>query len=246
MHCHIDLFPSMLTTTEKSSELNMQILSMTTTPKAYEKEIQVLEKYDNIKIALGLHPQLVGDRFSELEIVERYIPQANYIGEVGLDFNRKYYASKEKQIIVFDKIIKDCAYYGGKVISIHSVNSAKYVIDILEKYSCYMNNDCILHWYSGDTTQLKRAVKMGCYFSINMKMFESENGIKNISLIPNNKILIESDAPFISNVNSVDLLHSVLSKTIEKLIYYKYVTSNEQVVENSIALLRKNSLILLR
>ena len=82
---------------------------------------------------------------------------------------------------------------------------------------------------------------MGCYFSINIKMFESDNGVKNISLIPKNKILIESDAPFISSSNSADLLQGVLSQTIENLICNKHVSSNEQIVENSIAPLRKNS-----
>ncbi len=236
MHCHIDLFPSMQTDAKKSSEMDMQILSMTTTPKAYEKEIMMLGDYNNIKIALGLHPQLVGDRFSELKIVERYLAQAEYIGEVGLDFGRQYYASKEKQMIVFDSIIRNCSRYGEKIISIHSVNSAKIVLDILEKYNCCKTNTCILHWYSGDIRQLKRAEEMGCYFSVNVKMLDSANGRKIINLIATDRILIESDAPFIDNINNMELLYNILIETIDRLSQYKSDCSAKQIANNSTSL----------
>ena len=212
LHCHLDLLPSMREFAKDAKESNINILAVTTTPKAYEKEIAYFHSYENIKIALGLHPQLVSERYNELPLVEKYIENAAYIGEIGLDYNRQFYSSKNKQIDVFENIIKWCSSKGGKVISIHSVFADKNVLDILEKYDCTKNNKCILHWFSGSLSQLHRAVKMGCYFSINEMMTQSINGRKLISNIPIDKVLIESDAPFINKINTLQQLESALLK----------------------------------
>lgn len=213
MHCHLDLMPSMKEIANQTLKNNINILAMTTTPKAYEKEIHLLSNYSNIRVALGLHPQLVKERYIELAIVEKYIKSASYIGEIGLDFGKQYYSSKEKQVEVFDKIIYWSSLYGNKVISIHSVRSDKMVMDILEKYSCTKNNICILHWFSGTITQLNRAIELGCYFSVNINMINSPNGNKILEKIPYDKILIESDAPFISNIKTGNELIDILNKT---------------------------------
>lgn len=210
LHCHLDLLPSMREFAKDAKESNINILAVTTTPKAYEKEIAYFNSYENIKIALGLHPQLVSERYNELDLVEKYIEDAAYIGEIGLDYNRQFYSSKNKQIDVFENLIKWCSSKGGKVISIHSVHADKNVLDILEKYDCTKNNKCILHWFSGSLSQLRRAVEMECYFSINEMMMQSLNGRKLISNIPIDKVLVESDAPFINRISTPQQLEATI------------------------------------
>lgn len=107
MHCHLDLMPRMKDIIQESLKERLRIVAVTTTPKAYKKEIEYCKDNPNIKVALGLHPQLVKDRYDELSIVINNICNAKYIGEIGLDFNRQYYSSKEKQIKVFSEIIKN-------------------------------------------------------------------------------------------------------------------------------------------
>jgi TatD DNase family protein len=238
LHCHVDLFPSMQQAAKESVNMDIQIFSVTTTPKAYEKEISLLRDYETIKLALGLHPQLVKERYSELELVKKYLPNARYIGEIGLDFNRQFYESKDKQLHVFDTIIRECAYHEGKIISIHSVKSAKQVLDILEKYNCCQNCKCILHWYSGEIKQLKRAIEMGCFFSINLKMLESANGKKIIEQIPIERILVESDAPFIHDVNNMKSLKALMADTIEELLIQRTDFSLEQLYDNNIQIFK--------
>lgn len=234
LHCHVDLFPNMQQVAKESVNMDIQIFSVTTTPKAYEKEIILLRDYETIKLALGLHPQLVKERYSELSLLMKYLPNAKYIGEVGLDFNRQFYESKDKQLHVFDTVIRECAYHKGKIISIHSVKSAKQVLDILEKYNCCHTCKCILHWYSGEIKQLKRAIEMGCFFSINLKMLESANGKKIIEQIPTERILVESDAPFIHDVNNMMSLNKLMIDTVEKLVIQKPDFSLEKLYYNNI------------
>lgn len=54
----------------------------------------------------------------------------------------------------------------------------------------------ILHWYSGDINDLRRAINQGCYFSINHQMLQSVNGRNVVENIPVDRLLLESDAPF--------------------------------------------------
>ena len=210
LHCHLDLLPSMLEFALEAKKECIGILAVTTTPKAYAKEIVSFRSLVNIRVALGLHPQLVSERYNELSLVERYIDEAEYVGEIGLDFNSKFYFSKEKQTDVYENIIRWCSSNVGKTISIHSVRSDKVVLDILDKYCCTEKNKCILHWFSGSAAQLRRAVEMGCYFSINRAMIKSPNGQKLLTTIPPENMLVETDAPFINEIHSIQQFKSEL------------------------------------
>ena len=227
MHCHIDLIPSMMDFANVAKNMGISILTVTTTPKAYEKERLFFSSYKNIKVGLGLHPQLISERFDELSIVEKHISEARYIGEIGLDFNNQFYSSKEKQIIAFENIIKWCSRKSGKVISIHSVHSDRNVLDILEQYNCAKKNKCILHWFSGSRVQLQRAVEMGCYFSVNAAMIESPNGQKLLPHIPVEKVLVESDAPFINSISTPQQLE----REIRSVEMYLNTIWNENISE---------------
>ena len=199
-HCHLDLMPRMKDIIEESLKEELGIIAVTTTPKAYKKEIEYCKDNPNIKVALGLHPQLVKDRYDELSIVISNIYNAKYIGEVGLDFNNHYYSSKEKQIKMFSEIIKICSELGNKLISIHSVKSAEYVLRILEEFKTTSNNHCVLHWFTGSKNQIMKAIELGCYFSVNKKMLNTKGGRDLIKMIPKNKLVVETDAPFIQEI----------------------------------------------
>jgi TatD DNase family protein len=237
MHCHLDLMPSMTDFASDTLKADIGILAVTTTPKVYEKEIAELRSYANIRVALGFHPQLVFQRYSELSLVEKHIDGAEYIGEIGLDFNNQFFASKEKQIAVFDNIIRWCAGKGGKVISIHSVRSDKEVLDILEKYRCTQENKCILHWFSGSLAQLQRAVEMGCFFSVNSAMIKSTKGHRFICSLPQEKIVVETDAPFINEITEVSRLKNELEGVHAVLTDFLGNNTMQSVLETSKMLL---------
>lgn len=217
MHCHIDLMQSMCEFSKEALDEDISLLAMTTTPKAFEIEQKKLADFSNVRVALGLHPQLVFNRFQELALIEKYIHTTRFIGEIGLDFNKQFYHSKERQIDVFSQIIEWCQRGPMKIISIHSVRSDKDVLNILEKYDCTKHNKCILHWYSGTFKQLDRAIELGCFFSVNEYMLNSPNGRLVIQKIPIERLLLESDAPFISDIKTVEQLKRKLAGCIDEL-----------------------------
>lgn len=230
-HCHIDLLNSMNRFCRELNNKKITILSMTTTPKAYALEVERLHQFSTIALSLGLHPQLVATRKNELPMVDKYISSCQFIGEIGLDFSRRHYASKKDQEYVFEHIIDSCTQ--SKTISIHSVFSTKQVLDVLEKHATPQNNFCILHWFTGTSKQLNRAIELGCYFSINEQMLSSSKGGELVRAIPLNRLLLESDAPFVGNINTVLELRQSLSRVLASISRIKECDVNFQILETS-------------
>ena len=237
MHCHVDLIDPMNHFCATAAMLDISILAMTTTPRAYHAETNMLRNYQSVYAALGLHPQLVSERKQELAIFDRYVASSRFIGEVGLDFSKRFYSSKEDQIIAFEHIIQACVH--SKTISIHSVFSDKQVLDILAKNSTTEHNRCILHWYSGSLKQLDRALEMGCYFSVNEQMLRSANGAKIIRRIPVERMVLESDAPFVGSINTAELLRESLKRAQDGISSIKGVEAKDILAHTSRILLGK-------
>jgi len=212
MHCHVDLVDPMEKFCSDAHAYNISLLAMTTIPKAYGIESRILSNYPFVYVALGLHPQLASERKYELSIFDKYIPSSKFIGEVGLDFSKRFYQSKKDQLDVFEHIIHSCVH--SKTISIHAAFADKQVLDILERYRTTEHNTCIFHWYSGSLTQLDRALELGCFFSINERMLFSANGIKIIEHIPVAQMLLESDAPFVGEIKTAAQLRKSLEQTV--------------------------------
>ena len=237
MHCHVDLIDPMNRFCATAAMLDISILAMTTTPRAYHAETNMLRNYQSVYVALGLHPQLVSERKQELAIFDRYVASSRFIGEVGLDFSKRFYSSKEDQVIAFEHIIQACVH--SKTISIHSVFSDKQVLDILVKNSTTEHNRCILHWYSGSLKQLDRALEMGCYFSVNEQMLRSANGAKIIHRIPVERMVLESDAPFVGSINTAELLRESLKRAQDGISSIKGVEAKDILAHTSRILLGK-------
>lgn len=233
MHCHLDLMPNMKEMIQESVNTNFGIIAVTTTPKAYMQEVEFCKKAPNIKVAVGLHPQLIEERYNEHSIVLDKIPKAKYIGEIGLDFNSGYVSSKAKQIEVFSSITKECSKIGGKVLSIHSIKAAAAVIDILSMHRAIENNICILHWFTGNEAELKKAINLGCYFSINSKMLSTSGGKRVIQNAPEDRILVETDAPFIKAINHYQDIYKELEQVINGLSNLKSKDLYKVICDNS-------------
>lgn len=87
-----------------------------------------------MRAALGLHPQLVAERASELSLREAHLTETRYVGEVGLDAGLRFYKSFDLQKQVFEHVLRCCAQAGNKVITVHSIRAAKVVLDHIEAY----------------------------------------------------------------------------------------------------------------
>lgn len=231
-HFHLDLMENMQTLIREFSCSDIGIMAVGTTPKAYEREKQFCSGVDNIRIGLGLHPQLVAEREQEIDLLLNLIRDSRYIGEIGLDFNSGYIASKEQQLFCFRKIAKVCADEGNKVLSIHSVKAAGAVLDELERAGTFKNNICIFHWFTGMAAERRRAIDCGAWFSINPRMLKTKSGQENVKAIPAERLLLETDAPFVKKYSSVIELERELQNIIEGIKIIRGENIRNQIENN--------------
>jgi TatD DNase family protein len=79
---------------------------------------------------------------------------------------------------------------------VHSVRSAKTVLDHIEEHLRQRTNRVVLHWFTGTKSEAARALDMGCYFSINGTMLNSEKASALVRTLPVERMLTETDGPF--------------------------------------------------
>lgn len=198
-HCHLDLYSNPVDVSRQCAERGLYVLSVTTVPSAFLKTRDLAQSNPRIRTALGLHPQIAHERHAELAQFEHLIESADYVGEIGLDGAPEFRSSWEIQSRVFQRCLEITAAAGGRVMSLHTRRSATAVLDALEKVPGA--GTPVLHWFSGTNRELDRAVGMGCWFSVGPGMLRSENGRRLASRIPRERLLIESDGPFVQLYN---------------------------------------------
>ena len=172
-------------------------LAVTTTPKAWPRNRDLAAKSAHVRVALGLHPQLVAERENELPIFERYLPDARYVGEVGLDAGPRFYRSFPAQERVFEHALRACAEQGGKILTVHSVRAVGKVLSHIERALPQDRGRVVLHWFTGTPAEAHRAIALGCYFSINVEMLRSSKHRQLVGGLPLDRLLTETDGPFV-------------------------------------------------
>lgn len=195
-HCHLDLYPDHKAAVQDAETSGVFTLTVTTTPRAWPRNHELVQRTKHVRAALGLHPQLVAERESELELWDKYLGETRYIGEVGLDAGPRYFKSLDAQKRVFQYVLQRCAQAGDKIITVHSIRSAKAVLDLVEAHLPPERGKIVLHWFTGTKSEAKRALELGCYFSINAGMLGNERHAPMVQVIPLDRMLTETDGPF--------------------------------------------------
>ncbi|WP_292442364.1 TatD family hydrolase [Mesorhizobium sp.] len=55
----------------------------------------------------------------------------------------------------------------------------------------------VLHWFTGTPAEARRAIALGCYFSINGEMPRSPKHRQLVESLPLDRLLTETDGPFV-------------------------------------------------
>jgi TatD DNase family protein len=193
MHCHLDFLKDPRVFAQDATMRGMAFFANTVTPDGYAQARDRLADLPNVRLGVGLHPWWVHDGrcgMDDAQLVAHYVRETRYVGEIGLDFGKRCAPSREAQIEAFTCVARACAHEGGRLLSIHAVRAADCVLDVLEETGCLANNQVIFHWYSDSSTALWRAVKAGCYFSVNLRMLNTRRGREYARIIPAERLLL--------------------------------------------------------
>lgn len=194
-HSHIDLYPDPSSVVKQCVDKGIYVLSVTNTPSAWKGSSVLSTPDSRVRTALGLHPQIAHEREFELDLFDSYLNEARYVGEIGLDGAPEFKQYWRNQVAVFEHILESCSRAGGRIMSIHSRRAAAAVLDTLRKHPD--SGTPVLHWYSGSKKDLDAAISLGCWFSVGSAMFSGEKSRELVRLMPRDRVLTETDGPFV-------------------------------------------------
>jgi TatD DNase family protein len=225
-HCHLDLYTDHAALIVECDRERVATLAVTTTPKAWLRNRELAARSDHVRVALGLHPQLVAERESELQLLEHYLSDARYVGEIGLDAGPRFYRSFPAQERVFVRILRACAEQRGKVLTVHSVRSVGKVLGHIERELPPDRSRVVLHWFTGTAAEARRAVALGCYFSVNGQMLRSPKHRKIVGGLPGDRLLTETDGPFVE-LEGRPMRPRDVTRTVAELASLRGVSTEE-------------------
>jgi TatD DNase family protein len=193
-HCHVDLFPDPAEVVREAETERVYTVAVTTLPSCFGPMERLAADSKFVRPALGLHPELVAERAGELPQFLAALPRTRYVGEVGLDYTTGDESVRSAQRRVLTEVVSACDAAGDKILTVHSRRAAEDLVDI---FGANFRGSYILHWYSGSTRALRRGLANGAYASVNLAMLRSERGRVIVAEVPMDRVLIESDGPFV-------------------------------------------------
>ncbi|MBO5412874.1 MAG: TatD family hydrolase [Clostridia bacterium] len=167
--------------------------------KSSREAIDLANKYDFIYSICGISPNDLEDYNEEniLEIKKLAKNKKNVaIGEIGLD----YYWNRENKDLQKQAFIEqiNLANELELPIVIHSRDAVQDTIDLLKENP--VNKKGIFHCAQLNKYLVEEGLKLGFYISFAgpITFKNSKNAKEIVNLVPNDKILIETDSPYLA------------------------------------------------
>ena len=236
-HCHLDhepLFSDLTNVIKRSKEIGIEkLLTISTSFESFSKVKELIKEDEIIYGTIGIHPhESSSNIITTQEIIENLDknPKIIGIGETGLDF---YYnnSEKDKQIISFKKHI-EAAIKTNIPLIVHSRNAEKETFDILNEYK-NDNIKILMHCFTGSKEFSKKLLSLNSYFSAS-GIITFKNSIElqeTFKILPLDKILIETDSPFLAPVPKRGKKNepSFIDFTAAKLAEIKVISKSELI-----------------
>jgi len=167
-----------------------------------ERAVEIAEKYEDVYFAVGVHPYDIEGY--DRSYLEQYVnhPKCVAIGECGLDYFRlpegEEAIAKEKEAqkkVFVDQIL--WAKEMQKPLIVHVRESSADCLALLDEYAG--DEGGVLHCYNADESLLKLANKNFYYGIGGVITFKNAKKLINVyPKIPEDKLLIETDAPYLT------------------------------------------------
>ena len=241
-HCHLDhspLFENLEQVINRAKLTDVKLLlTISTSLKSFEMIKAIISKYENVYGTLGIHPHEAKNHLNvdkkkllELKGNDKKIVG---IGETGLDF----FYRNSNELIQKQKFIEhiETAIHLDLPVIVHSRNSETETLNILKDFSS-KNIKILMHCFTGSTDFLKKLLDLNAYISLSgIITFKKSNELqKTAAFIPTDKLLIETDSPFLAPEPKRGLTNepSYIKYTAQKVAEIKGVSYEDLIVYTS-------------
>lgn len=232
VHAHLDLFSrdELEGILERSRAAGVKAI-ITSGINVYSNRaaIRLSGEHSMVKPALGLYPseslKLSDDEIdAEIGFIRSNKESIAAIGEVGLDYHETAEAAgrlRQKRIFAMQV---ELAARIGKPLIVHSRKAEDDAVELLISQSA---NRVVMHCFMAKMKTVKRAVDAGFYFSIPCIIKTSPNFRKLAEVVPLNRLLTETDAPFLSPVKGRKSEPSMVAETVRIIAKIKGITPED-------------------
>ena len=205
-HCHLDhepLLSDLTNVIKRSKEVGIEkLLTISTSFESFSRVKELINKDEMIYGTIGIHPHESSTNIiTSKKIIESLSENSKIIGigETGLDF---YYnnSEKDKQISSFKEHI-DASIKTNIPLIVHSRDAEKETFEILNEYK-NENLKILMHCFTGSKEFADKLCALNAYFSAS-GIITFKNAVdlqKTFKSLPLDKILIETDSPFLAPV----------------------------------------------
>jgi TatD DNase family protein len=239
-HCHLDYLKAY--SLDEILRLSRQagvekIITIAVEPDNLQTVLELALQYPEVWCSQGVHPH--DSRLMTDEILEQIkqtalsSPKVVAIGEIGLDF---HYNNSPKNIQI-DWFIKqlELASAIDKPVIIHSRDADQEMMDILRMWASKLKRKGVLHSFSSGLELAQTAIDLGFYLGFNgmITFAKAENVRDALKLCPMDRLLIETDSPFLTPVPHRGKENGpyFLPLVLEKMAELKAVSVTEMKVQ---------------
>ncbi len=191
-----------------------------TTKTCYQNSL----KYNEVYFTSGVHPgSSIDFDLKDLAVIEELAKNDKClaIGECGLDYHYEGY-NKAKQFEVFESQIM-LANKLNKPLVVHARDACKDTVDILTANKNYLTNGFLMHCFSESIETAKIMLDLGGYFSFGgVVTYKNAKRIDVVKQIPIDRLLIETDAPYLSP----EPFRGKLNEPKNVAVTYKFISEN--------------------
>ena len=236
-HCHLDhepLLSDLSNVIKRSKNIGIKkLLTISTSLESFERIKDIIKQDEIIYGTIGIHPHEANQNLINSEIIVKNFNENSKvigIGETGLDF---YYnnSDKDKQIKSFNEHIKASIETNAPLI-IHSRSAEDDTFEILNSYKKH-NPKILMHCFTGSKDFAEKLLDLNAYFSAS-GIITFKNSIElqeTFKFIPTDKVLIETDSPFLAPVPNRGKKNepSFIDFTAQKLADLKEISKSQLI-----------------
>ena len=236
-HCHLDhepLLSDLINVIKRSKEVGIKkLLTISTSYESFDRIKKIIEEDEMIYGTFGIHPhESTANKITSDVIIKNLTDNKKIIGigETGLDF---YYnnSDKDDQITSFKEHIEASIVTNTPLI-IHSRDAEEETFNILSSYKD-QNLKILMHCFTGSKDFAKKLLTLNAYFSASgIITFKNSQDLQGtFKFLPLDKILIETDSPFLAPVPNRGKKNepSFIDYTAQKLADIKNISKSNLV-----------------
>lgn len=205
-HCHLDYLEgeALQAVLQMAEAVNVErIITIGVSPDNLAKVMALVDEYPQVWGTQGIHPHDANDYTADVEAQIRanaMHPKILAIGEIGLDYHYDY-SDRLKQRAAFENQLQIAVDLDMPIV-VHTREADEDTQAILQNFSSQLKKRGVIHSFTSGKALAEYCLSEGFCLGFNgISTFKPADNVREIiALTPPDKILFETDSPYLTPV----------------------------------------------